>query len=173
MYGKESLEVIKNEILYKAYSSISEEEDELTQKSIAAFGIGTKILSSISLAGMKIDPSVAIDTNVSGIENKKLREGQQYISDGGVICLDDFERKSKNIDLNDLFGFISQLSTEMNCKVVIILNSEIFEGEEKNVFKTVKEKSVNKFFHFNPSINELFEVIFNDEKYEPLKLQKQ
>lgn len=57
-----------------------------------------------------------------------------------------FERKSKDIDLNDLFGFITHLTIEFDCKVVIILNDDVFEGDEKKMyFQDVKEKSVSKF----------------------------
>ncbi len=86
-------------------------------------------------------------------------EAKSYLVDGGIICFDDFERKSKKIDLNDLFGFITQLSIDMNCKVVIILNSDVFSGEEAKVFSNVKEKTVNKFLKFNPSKEEFFKII--------------
>jgi len=66
-------------------------------------------------------------------------------------------------------GFIAQLAIDMNCKIVIILNSDVFEGEEANVFKTVKEKTVNKYFYFNPEPKELFKLIYkSDEKYKKL-----
>ena len=169
LYGKNNLEAIKNEILYKSYATFSNDKSELAQEnSIAAFGLGSRILGSLSVAGIGVNTAAIVDALAAANEGKKLIEGEQYISDGGVICLDDFERKSKDIDLNDLFGFISQLSIEMSCKVVIILNSDIFHGEEKNVFKNVKEKSVNKYFSFTPSIEELFDVIFNNKKYNSL-----
>ncbi len=100
------------------------------------------------------------------------RRQKSYLIDGGIICFDDFERKSKKIDLNDLFGFITQLSIDMNCKVVIILNSDVFKGEEAKIFQNLKEKTVNKFLKFNPSKEELFEIIFSqysiDEKYKDI-----
>ena len=52
---------------------------------------------------------------------------------------------------------------------MIILNDDVFEGEEKDVFSRVKEKSVSKFLKYEPSIKELFETIFNsDERYRKL-----
>ncbi|MCB4784603.1 MAG: hypothetical protein LGB69_08480, partial [Sulfurovum sp.] len=65
------------------------------------------------------------------------------------------------------------LAIDMNCKIVIILNSDVFEGEEANVFKTVKEKTVNKFFYFEPELKELFESIYTSEnKYQELDTYK-
>lgn len=65
------------------------------------------------------------------------------------------------------------MAIDMKCKVVIILNSDVFEGEEENVFKTVKEKTVNKFFYLEPTIQELFNSIYeSDDKYKRLDKYK-
>jgi len=77
-------------------------------------------------------------------------------------------------NLNDLFGFITQLTLNFKCKVVIILNDDVFEGEEKDVFSRVKEKTVSKFLKYEPSIEELFSSIFdNDKEYRKLDEYKQ
>ena len=159
LYGKDSLDDIKQEIFLKA----STENDYLSED-IEAFGY--RALSSISDTDGIIGTlfKTAIDLN----EYRKHGKGENKLKQGGIICFDDFERKSKKIDLNDLFGFISQLAIVLKCKVVIILNSDVFEGEEKNVFKNLKEKTVNKFFYFEPTIEELFYSIANDEKYKSL-----
>ncbi len=173
LYGKNDIETIKNEILLKAYAGLSKKDNKIQKRAIAAFGIGSKILSSASYMGAKIDSKNISDAITNFFEDKEMNKAIEYISDGGVICLDDFERKSNKIDLNDLFGFISQLSIEMNCKVVVILNSDVFTGEEANVFKTVKEKTISKYFNFSPSIEELFKSIFSsDEKYKIINQHK-
>ena len=167
LYGKDNIEAIKNEILFKAYESIKD-ENKLAKRAISAFGFGSRLLS-VSVGGVRANTGAVGDAVESFFESKKIDEAESFLADGGLVCLDDFERKSKHIDLNDLFGFIAQLAIDMNCKIVIILNSDVFEGEEANVFKTVKEKTVNKFFHFEPSIEELFESIYtSDDKYNRL-----
>lgn len=174
LYGKDNLETLKNEILFKAYEfqNTDNDIDKVTTKAISAFGFGASIVSSLPIGVVSADSS-GISNSIKDIfEGKKLKKAQNYINNGGVICLDDFERKSVNIDLNDLFGFIAQLSIEMNCKVIIILNSDIFEGKERNTFKKVKEKTISKFFSYSPTIEELFLVIFNDKKYSSLKANK-
>ncbi|MFT7879362.1 MAG: hypothetical protein ABXS91_03120 [Sulfurimonas sp.] len=163
LYGKDSLNALKQEVFIKASS-----ESSSLSKEVATFGF--EALSSIEESDLAIGKVLSA---AKGLNNyRKSTKGIKRLKDGGIICFDDFERKSKEIDLNDLFGFISQLSIEYQCKVVIILNSDVFEGEEKNIFKTVKEKTVNKFFHFEPSIEELFYLIANDEKYTPLEIYK-
>ena len=168
LYGKDNIEAIKNEILFKAYESIKD-ENKLAKRAISAFGFSSRLLS-VSVGGVRTNTGAVGDIVEDFFESKKIDEAESFLVDGGLICLDDFERKSKHIDLNDLFGFIAQLAIDMNCKVVIILNSDVFKGEEANVFKTVKEKTVNKFFYFEPTRRELFDSIYDreDNKYEKL-----
>jgi hypothetical protein len=167
LYGKDNIEALKNEILFRAYESIKD-ENKLAKRAISAFGFGSRLLS-VSVGGIRANTRAVGDAVESFFESKKIDEAESFLADGGLICLDDFERKSKHIDLNDLFGFIAQLAIDMNCKVVIILNSDVFEGEEANIFKTVKEKTVNKFFYFEPTIDELYTLIYNsNEKYKRL-----
>jgi len=106
-------------------------------------------------------------------QNNIKKSALSYLSNGGLICFDDFERKSKDIDLNDLFGLISHFAIGLDCKVVIILNDDVFEGEEKKIFSNVKEKSVSKFLKYEPSIKELFETIFSNERYRVLDKHKE
>lgn len=137
---------------------------------------------TVSVFGVNLDLSKIVDKSFEKLD--EVREKQQeektkaLLNSGAIICFDDFERKSKDIDLNDLFGFITNLTIEFKSKVIIILNDDVFEGEEKNVFSRVKEKSVSKFLKYEPSIKELFKTIFyerrkdNKKSFKYLKLRK-
>ncbi len=163
LYGKDNLDSLKKEVLIKA-SLDKEEVNEIISKEVSTFGV--EALSSIKDSDLNIFKLV--NAGIDLAQGMKSKKGIEKLKDGGIICFDDFERKSKEIDLNDLFGFISQLAIEYQCKVIIILNSDVFEGEESNVFKTVKEKTVNKYFYFEPTIKELFYLIASDKKYNDL-----
>lgn len=163
LYGKENTESIKNEILLKAYDSVKKENRTLT-RTASVFNTTIKYIPSVSLFGAKID----LNSINHFFTSKKVNEAKEYLLDGGLICVDDFERKSENISLNDLFGLFTQLSQDMKCKMVLILNSDVFEGKEAVIFRNVKEKTVNKFLHFSPSIEELYQSVFNEDKYKIL-----
>ena len=164
LYGKDNLDSLKKEILINA-SSV----DDLLSKEVSSFGFD--VLSSIKDSDLKIGQLFKAVSDA--IDSGKMTKGIEQLQDGGVICFDDFERKSEKINLNDLFGFISQLSIELNCKIIIILNSDVFVGKEAEVFSRVKEKTISKFFYFKPSIEELFESISSDDKYDSLNTYKQ
>ncbi len=136
LYGKDNIEDIKSEVFSKAYVQVEPKnsKDKNIDTAISWLGYGSKIASAVSIFGVKIDTTQMTDNVKDYQDNEKLIKAQEAIKNGGVICFDDFERKSKNIDLNDLFGVMTQLSLDFNCKVIIILNSDVFESEEKNIW---------------------------------------
>jgi hypothetical protein len=181
LYGKTSIDEIRNEVFLKIFESVdsSKLEEKGTKLAKNTVDLIVSFIKSIDIDGVKIDLSTISDNSFRQLEkflkNKKIKKTVEYLNKSAIICFDDFERKSKDIDLNDLFGFITQLTLNFDCKVVIILNDDVFEGEEKNVFSRVKEKSVSKFLKYEPSIRDLFKsIIFqkNSEgkfKYSELK----
>ena len=174
LYGKTSIQEIKNEIFLKVFESVDSYEVIEKGKALAK---NTVDLISLFTKSVGIDLSKMTDKPFEKLENvlddKKLKKTIEYLNSGAIICFDDFERKSKDIDLNDLFGFITQLTLNFDCKVVIILNDDVFDGEEKKIFSNVKEKSVSKFLKYEPSIKELFETIFSDKRYRVLDGHKE
>ena len=168
LYGKTSIQEIKSEIFLKVFESVDSFESEEKMKNIVKGSIDlvSSLTKTLSVFGMSLDLSKVTDKSFERIDNllndEKLKRTESYLNSGAIICFDDFERKSKDIDLNDLFGFITQLTLNFKCKVVIILNDDVFKGEEKDVFSRVKEKTVSKFLKYEPSIKELFDLIFED-----------
>lgn len=180
LYGKTSIQEIKNEMFLKIFESVDSYEVIEKSKSFAknTVNLASSFFGAISILGVNLDISKISDKSFENLEkmldDKKLKKTEEYLNSGAIICFDDFERKSKDIDLNDLFGFITQLTLNFNCKVVIILNDDVFEGEEKKIFSNVKEKSVSKFLKYEPSIKDLFETIFtSDERYRILNNHKE
>ena len=161
LYGKESINEIKFDIFKEAYNS--QVKEDIISKSASLFH--------------SVAPSFGEKSLTEGFtklnQESKTKKATEFLKQGSIICFDDFERKSEKINLNDLFGFISQLSIDLNCKTVIILNSDAFTGKEAEIFSNVKEKTISKFFHFNPSIEELFTSIFDNPKYTLLNKYKE
>ena len=184
LYGKTSIQEIKNEVFLKIFESVDSYEVIEKGKNLAknTVNLASSFFGAISILGVSLDISKITDKPFENLEkmldDKKLKKTEEYLNSGAIICFDDFERKSKDIDLNDLFGFITQLTLNFSCKVVIILNDDVFEGEEKKIFSNVKEKSVSKFLKYEPSIKELFNLMFygkkedKKKKFKYIKLRK-
>ncbi|WNL29429.1 P-loop NTPase fold protein [Aliarcobacter cryaerophilus] len=174
LYGKKSILEIENEIFLKIFESVDsfESKEKAVELSKNVVNLFSSFSSVINIFGVNLDMSKVSDKPFDKLEeilkNKKLEKTVEYLNSGAIICFDDFERKSKDIDLNDLFGFITQLTLNFSCKVVIILNDDAFEESDKTIFSNVKEKSVSKYLKYEPTIKELFEIIFENESYKKL-----
>lgn len=169
LYGNRTLDKIEDNIYAQAYLCSVGGKNAVLSGYEKVKDFGKRFGSFCSL----LDVSKLVD-GIDDIQQKNIKKSAlSYLENGGIVCFDDFERKSKDIDLNDLFGFISHLAIDLNCKVVIILNDDVFEGEEKKIFSNVKEKSVSKFLKYEPKIKDLFETIFSDDRYRTLDNHKE
>ena len=87
LYGRESISELKFEVLKEAYNL--EVKDDIISKSAS-------MLSTIA-------PSIGEKSLLDGFDklNKKAKEkkAEEILKSGSIICLDDFERKSTNINL--------------------------------------------------------------------------
>jgi len=169
LYGNRTLDKIEDNIYAQAYLCSVGGKNAVLSGYEKVKDFGKRFGSFCSL----LDVSKLVD-GIDDIQQKNIkRSALSYLENGGIVCFDDFERKSKDIDLNDLFGFISHLAIDLNCKVVIILNDDVFKGIEKDVFSNVKEKSVSKFLKYEPTIRDLFKsIIFQKNSEEEFKYSK-
>jgi hypothetical protein len=99
----------------------------------------------------------------------------QYFSNI-TVCFDDLERLSDKISIKDILGIISELKEQKKCKVIIILNED--KLNDKGVFQLYKEKIIDYSFTYNPTSNELYEIVkdnlqcFNKESLKALIKEK-
>lgn len=77
-----------------------------------------------------------------------------------IVCLDDLERKSKTLSVNEIMGVVSQLRDERNCKIILILNENNLNVDEKNDFNRYAEKVINRELHFIPTPVEAASIAF-------------
>lgn len=93
-------------------------------------------------------PSIFKDTRISqfGISaSAKVFDSLMFnqVKDA-VICFDDFERMSNKLDIKDVMGLANQLKLERNCQVVLILDEDKAEGENKKKYAEYKEKLIDE-----------------------------
>ena len=169
LYGKSSLQEIENEVFTKAYYK-SKGRDDNKKDAIEKLSSTFSKLSSYvdEVSPIKITP--LIDYLGELKEDSQKNSAEELMKEGLIIAFDDFERKSTLVNLNDLFGFITNLTIQYKTTIVIILNDDVFEGKVKEIFTNVNEKTVSKYLKFAPTCDELFEIIIQDTKY--ISLQK-
>ncbi|HWT57493.1 MAG TPA: P-loop NTPase fold protein [Rhizobium sp.] len=68
-----------------------------------------------------------------------------------IICIDDLERKGKDLDAADVLGYASQLKDERKCKVVFLLNEEGLDKKNRDAYDAYLEKVVDVSLLFAPT----------------------
>lgn len=68
-----------------------------------------------------------------------------------IICLDDIERKSRKLDINDVLGLVSFLKEQRGCKVVLLLNDGVLNEDDQKSLNKYAEKIFDSWIRFSPS----------------------
>jgi hypothetical protein len=80
-----------------------------------------------------------------------------------IICIDDFERKGKTLDAQDVMGLVSFLKEQKKCKIVLILNDQSLEDHALIDYKKYREKVIDIELLFNPSASECVSIALSIE----------
>ena len=80
-----------------------------------------------------------------------------------LVCIDDFERKSPSVTVNEIMGAIAQLRDARKCKVVVILNEDSLDKAQREEFQRYSEKVFNRYIQFIPTPAEAAAIAFPDD----------
>jgi hypothetical protein len=88
-----------------------------------------------------------------------------------IICIDDLDRKGKNLEVNDVLGLINFLKEERNCKIVLVFDEDalynaIPEENKKGEFRKYFEKIVDVFLKFEPTARESIKIALEEQTNE-------
>lgn len=98
-------------------------------------------------------PSILKDTRVSqfGLNaSTKIFDSLMFnqVKDA-IICFDDFERMSNKLDIKDVMGLANYLKLEKNCQIILILDEDKAEGDNKQKYADYKEKLIDETIVIN------------------------
>ena len=179
LFGKESIQEIKQEISLKFYRK-------------------NKIVSRIS---EKFIPTGIFSFFTKRFADNKIAEFSLIMLDSlytdkykdTIICFDDFERTSNKINLKDVLGLISEYKEQQNCHIVMILNrskmtalaNEAQKADDENledkelkktsqikedktelekILSEYKDKIMDYEFYYNPTPQESFSIVSSELK---------
>ncbi|MPW45534.1 KAP family P-loop domain protein [Acinetobacter guerrae] len=98
-------------------------------------------------------PSIFKDTRIAqlGINAPvKLIDSLMFAQvKDAIICFDDFERLSNKLDIKDVMGLANYLKLEKNCQVILILDEDKAESDNKQKYANYKEKLVDDVIIIN------------------------
>jgi len=81
-----------------------------------------------------------------------------------IICIDDFERKGKSIEAQDILGLMTQLKEQKKCKVVLILNDESLSDDSSIDYIKLREKVIDTELRFAPTAEDCVAIALNSDK---------
>jgi hypothetical protein len=88
-----------------------------------------------------------------------------------IICIDDLDRKGKNLEVSDVLGLINFLKEERNCKIALVLDEDalynaIPDEKKKGEFRKYFEKVVDISLKFDPTAEESIEIALQEKTSE-------
>ena len=153
LYGVSSKNDIAQKVLFSYF-------DKKGKNSNISTGTIAKNLQNFTEAVPLVKKYVNIEKLITGTGDNIFRF---LPHDKLLICFDDLERISDQVDVDDFLGIVNELVENKGSKVLIIANEkEIDEG------LTFKEKTIEKTIHFSPNISAIIDSIikaYTDESF--------
>lgn len=81
-----------------------------------------------------------------------------------LVCFDDLERRNRRLDLEQLFGLVSVLKEQNQCRVVIICNEEELSARDRQALDKYREKIVDRELTYDPQFAENFRIVFSADE---------
>lgn len=157
LFGKTSFESIVDSLSKELMKKLNK-LNQLTKKVI---NFGKKLQGSISYRGISI--------STPSINNKTLLEEYSTLMEEKdlIIIIDDLERKSINVPMEDIMGLIEEFSLIEKIKIVIIGDENNISKEDREKWQKFKEKIIEKEYKIICFSYEAIEsiVIHKLEKY--------
>lgn len=84
---------------------------------------------------------------------------------GQLICIDDLERRSKNLQLDELLGFVESLVERDDCKIILIYHEDRIneDKEAEKILGDYREKVIDVEIELAPTTDENFSVGFGKD----------
>lgn len=87
-----------------------------------------------------------------------------------IVCIDDIERKGRDLRVGDILGLLSTLKERRQCKSVLILNDKQLEDQKD--FDRYLEKVVDVSLVFAPSAERCASLMLTDQSQADVLLRK-
>jgi hypothetical protein len=149
LFGLNTVDQIKQKIVQGFIPKIDEHSS-----TIENIGQNTKkIASALGRFSEKIDVVNGIFSGISGIGIHLLF---QHIASKKLIVIDDIERKNSNLNIDEILGFIDDLTQNYGSRFILILNSD--KLNDKHVWDTLREKVIDQEIILTPTTEEAFNI---------------
>lgn len=163
VYGFDSLAQLKREILYSIVYEVKPIQAQLGDLSKATKGLNRIIKLTENTKFQTI--GLVTDVILEYFQTRPPKQPDKPL----IIIVDDIERISTKIEIEDLLGFISnELLEKLSCRVIMLSNSA--EMHKKKEFQKSKEKTIYRTAEFSYSVPLIEETIIKQSHNEFIRL---
>lgn len=122
------------------------------------------LLEGAGTIGRKARPLVAPLLNAIGVKDagEALSRAAFLTVRNQYICFDDLERRGAALSIRDVLGLVSMLKEQRRCKLILLLNDERLDEDDRGELQRQLEKVVDVSLVFEPSAAEAAEIAFAD-----------
>ncbi len=154
LFGVNSIDEIQNQIFLELYPILKKK--------------GVKIAAGLGKSLFKLLSSTDFNELLSDTDS----ESGQWIDYSKILlCIDDIDRKSKDLDIKEIFGFINNLVENLNAKIVLIINEDELrkeDGLKAEEYPLLKEKVIGISIDYSANVSKIYDQIISN-KYKTKK----
>ncbi|WP_258221979.1 KAP family NTPase [Helicobacter pylori] len=149
VFGKKDEQAIIEDLVAQFLSAEKQKTDSIRN-----------IINGI-LSFLSVHFGVKINVNIDFLFKTLKKEHMENT----IVCIDEFERLSDKIPVQDILGLISELKEHKGCCVIAIYNDlKLFTDDTQNeqkrkIFDAYCEKVFDRIFNFSPYAKEQIEVM--------------
>ena len=155
LFGAKSIEEIQNQIFLELYPILKSK--------------GVKIAAGLTNSVLKYLGNDLKDIlSETGASGNNLSDYSRIL-----ICIDDIDRKSKELDLKEVFGFVNNLVENFGAKIILIANEDELRKEiniDRDHYSLLREKVIGISVSFSANVSKIYDEIIQSkyqEKNEP------
>lgn len=151
LFGAKSIEEIQNQIFIELYPILKSKGVKI------AAGLTNSVLKYL---GNDLKDILA-ETGASG---NNLSDYSKIL-----ICIDDIDRKAKELDLKEVFGFVNNLVENFGAKIILIANEDELRKEinvDRDNYSLLREKVIGISVSFSANVSEIYDEIIKSKYQE-------
>jgi hypothetical protein len=155
LFGAKSIEDIQNQIFLELYPILKSK--------------GVKIAAGLTNSVLKyLGNDLKEILSEAGASGNNLSDYSRIL-----ICVDDIDRKSKELDLKEVFGFVNNLVENFGAKIILIANEDELRKEiniDRDNYSLLREKVIGISVSFSANVSKIYDEIIHSkyqDKNEP------
>ena len=154
LFGLNSISEVKVAL---GLASLDSQPDPASQESRSWF---RKVFAGTT----KLSTEVSVEIPSIGVGSRQLAQVFAHSRAKKMLaCLDDIERRGKDLSIRDVLGLVSDLNSQRECSVVVILNDASL-GEDQQEWDTNREKVFTRHLTFAPTSGKCVSLVIPEDQ---------